>query len=110
MKEKIKRTRGNESALLLIEVLLMAAIFVTLMTSFKNLDTDASMKGAAQLETSIRRSVVACYASEGVYPPDIEYLENNYGLQIDHNKYFVRYSVFAENLMPDITVIEINNA
>ena len=109
MKNRFKRTSGNESALFLIEILLILAIFVTLITSFKNLDTDASRKGALQLETSIRRSAVACYASEGVYPPDIEYLENNYGLQIDHNRYIVRYRIFAENLMPDITVIEINN-
>lgn len=49
---------------------------------------------------------MACYAAEGVYPPDLEYLKEHYGLQVDENQYTVRYDVFAENLMPDITVLE----
>ena len=101
-----KRNSGNQIAVFLIEALILIALFVTLLTSFRTLDADASKEGLKQLETSVRRSCVACYASEGVYPPNIEYLEDNYGLIIDHSKYTVRYSVFAENLMPDITVLE----
>ena len=48
----------------------------------------------------------ACYAAEGIYPPNLEYLEEYYGLQIDETRYTVHYSAFAENLMPDITVLE----
>ena len=59
-----------------------------------------------QLEATLRRSCVACYAAEGVYPPDLDYLRDHYGLQIDEERYTVKYSVFAENLMPDITVLE----
>ena len=33
------------------------------------------------------------------------YLEENYGVQIDHDKYNVFYDGFASNIMPDITVI-----
>ena len=53
------------------------------------------------LSDAIIRSAVQCYAIEGFYPPDIEYLENNYGLLVDHNKYFVSYSVFASNIIPE---------
>ena len=49
---------------------------------------------------------MACYAAEGVYPPTLSYLEEHYGLQIDEERYTVHYSAFAENLMPDITVLE----
>ena len=45
------------------------------------------------LSDAIIRSAVQCFAIEGFYPPDIEYLENNYGLLVDHNKYFVSYRV-----------------
>ncbi|MBQ5667230.1 MAG: hypothetical protein IIV40_03545 [Oscillospiraceae bacterium] len=44
--------------------------------------------------------------SEGIYPPSWNYLEEHYGVQIDHSRYVVSYTVFAENLMPDITVLE----
>ena len=40
------------------------------------------------------------------YPPTVDYLQEHYGVQIDQDRYTVRYSVFAENRMPDITVLE----
>ena len=49
---------------------------------------------------------MACYAAEGVYPPNAAYLEEHYGVQIDHTLYTVKYEVIASNLMPDITVLE----
>jgi hypothetical protein len=49
---------------------------------------------------------VACYAAEGVYPPDLDYLKEHYGLQINEERYTVFYEIFAENLMPAITVLE----
>ena len=58
------------------------------------------------MEDTLRRAAVACYAAEGIYPPDISYLEEHYGIQIDKDRFAVYYDVFASNLMPDITVIE----
>lgn len=57
-------------------------------------------------EESILRGVVSCYALEGFYPPDYNYLKEHYGIRIDEEKYTVFYSAFASNLMPDITVVE----
>ena len=59
-----------------------------------------------QLETAVRKAVVACYAAEGFYPPDLEYLQEQYGIQISNHKYTVVYHGFGANLMPDITVVE----
>lgn len=56
------------------------------------------------LADAIVRSAVQCYAIEGFYPPSIEYLEDNYGLVVDHDKYVVSYSIFASNIMPDVEV------
>lgn len=39
-------------------------------------------------------------------PPDLEYLKNHYGIQIDEQRYTVYYNRFAQNLMPDVTVLE----
>lgn len=49
---------------------------------------------------------MTCYATEGVYPPTLEYLKKNYGIQIDESRFTVFYEVFAKNLMPEITVME----
>jgi hypothetical protein len=55
---------------------------------------------------SIMRGAIRCYALEGVYPPSYEYLKQNYGIQIDEEKYSVFYDIFASNMIPDVTVIE----
>ena len=49
---------------------------------------------------------MACYAAEGFYPPNLDYLEEHYGVQIDKRHFVVHYTAIAENLMPDITVLE----
>ena len=64
-----------------------------------------SAERLAQMEDAVRRSCAACYATEGVYPPSIDYLRDRYGLQIDEEHYIVHYTVSAQNLMPDIMVL-----
>ena len=63
-------------------------------------------QGRERLEAALRRSAVACYAAEGAYPPTLDYICEHYGVQIDERRYAVDYVVFAQNLMPDITVLE----
>lgn len=67
-------------------------------------------RGQETLERAIARASVRCYAIEGRYPPDVQYLEDNYGVQIDRSKYNVFYEGFASNLMPDITVYPVQEA
>lgn len=79
----------------------MIAVFLsgTLLFSRK-----ADLKGAETLRDAIRRASVQCYAIEGRYPPSVAYLEENYGIRIDKERYDVFYNGFASNFMPDITV------
>ena len=82
------------------------AMLLWFFTATAQLGTGQSEEGRQQLETALRRSAVACYAAEGIYPPTLEYLCEHYGIQIDEDRYYVFYEIFAENLMPDITVLE----
>lgn len=84
----------------------VAAVLLLFLAGLSNLDRDRSEEGRKQLEEALRRGAVACYAAEGIYPPDLEYLEEHYGVQVDEERYAVFYEVFASNLMPDITVLE----
>ena len=80
-------------------------VFLFFFTALANLDEGRSEEARLQLEAAVRKSAVACYAAEGIYPPDAEYLKEHYGLQIDEERYIVHYEIFASNVMPDITVI-----
>lgn len=90
----------------LIAVVLSVVVLLCFMTGLANLTAGSSTQGREQLETALRRSAVACYAAEGIYPDDLAYLQEHYGIQIDEERYTVIYTVFASNLMPDITVLE----
>lgn len=71
-----------------------------------SLDSGKDAENLRQLENALRKGCAECYAVEGAYPPNLEYLEEHYGIQVDETKYTVYYSMFAQNLMPDITVLE----
>lgn len=86
--------------------LISAVVLFCFLYGITNLSNGNSDEGRRRLEDALRRAAVACYASEGIYPPSWNYLEEHYGVQIDHSRYVVSYTVFAENLMPDITVLE----
>ena len=99
----MRKRKGLGMLLLPVAV---AAVLLLFLTGLSNLDRDRSEEGRKQLEEALRRGAVACYAAEGIYPPNVEYLEEHYGVQVDEERYAVFYEVFASNLMPDITVLE----
>ena len=104
----MKKFFSPETVLKCVQILLGAAAIAVTLLSIADIRNESMHSGSERLEVSVRRSVKAFYASEGVYPPDIQYLRDRYGLQIDDSKYVVIYSAFAENLMPEITVTELS--
>lgn len=85
---------------------LLACILFYFGSAVKNLQQDHNAQDKASLQDALTRAAVSCYAAEGVYPPDLDYLIEHYGIQINDDLYTVKYEVIASNLMPDITVLE----
>lgn len=88
----------------LAAMLAAVAVFAVVMLNF------AGRTGGREEETlkkAVTRASVQCYAIEGRYPPSVEYLEENYGVQINRKKYNVFYDGFASNVMPEINIIPI---
>jgi len=104
MREKTHNRRGLLKGLLFL--LAAALVLAAFLNALGGLNAGRGEEGRERLEDAVRRAAVACYAAEGIYPPDLDYLEEHYGLQIDEAHYTVHYDVFASNLMPDITVLE----
>ncbi|MCI9475039.1 hypothetical protein AALA22_01870 [Anaerovoracaceae bacterium 41-7] len=104
MKRKFSKWSGLIKGLLLPAV--AVCVLLCFATAFNSLDSGRNQESLEQLQEAIRRNCVACYAAEGAYPPSLEYLKEHYGVQIDEERYTVHYMVIADNLMPDITVLE----
>ncbi len=86
--------------------LLIIGILFYFLTAISNLSQGQNEEDKAQLEQALSRAAVACYAAEGAYPPNLQYLIDHYGIQINGELYDVKYEPIASNLMPDITVLE----
>lgn len=87
-------------------LLIIPAVVLCFLLTLSRLETGRRAEGKQQLEELLRRTAVTCYACEGFYPPDVAYMREHYGLQWEENQYIIRYTRFADNLMPDITVLE----
>ncbi len=96
--------KGKTIWIWVISILLVCAGLFWLFSATDKVEEGSLEAGRRQLETALRRAAVSCYAAEGIYPPELSYLETHYGVQIDREKYHVFYEIFAENLMPEITV------
>ena len=56
-------------------------------------------------EDGVRRAAVQCYALEGAYAADLQYLIDNYGIRPDTSRFIVHYMYQGDNILPDITVL-----
>lgn len=93
----------------LISTLVVAAILaLTALLAFLSIngfDRHAAGQTQGALEEAIRKAAVQCYAIEGSYPPDIDYLAEHYGIVLNKDAYFYEYQTIGSNVMPDIAVI-----
>jgi hypothetical protein len=88
------------------QALLLALVCAFVLIGVHSASVNSSSEGLKITEKAIHRALVQCYAIEGAYPPDIAYLEDNYGVMIDHDKYFIYYDAYAQNIIPDVVVTE----
>ena len=87
-------------------IVFLTVLFFVL-TGFQEARIASDAEGLRIAENSIRRAVINSFATEGKFPPSFEYLKENYGINIDENKFVVHYHIFASNIMPDIVVLQI---
>ncbi len=103
-----EKTRGPVRGLagpLILFLLLMLFLW----TGSSAVSQSSGRESGRILEDAVRRAVVQCYVCEGMYPPDLQYLTDHYGLSVDTDNFIVHYEAFASNLFPTITVISLND-
>ena len=90
-------------------ILLTICLAVFVLIGATNLQQGQQKEDQRQLEKALQRTAVACYAVEGVYPPDVAYMREHYGLTYDESRYVVHYELIASNIMPAIDVMVRNH-
>lgn len=100
----MKRRKRGFMRTLAVTLAVFAVIFfgaVILLEHIADVSDDAQ---TAMVRDAVRSAVATCYAVEGMYPGDLNYLKENYGLAYNEERFFVAYDAFASNVYPDIIV------
>lgn len=91
----------------ILAICVFVAIIVVFFCGINSLSSTTDSKEKESLENALSRSITYCYATEGYYPENLDYIKDNYGLMYDESKYFVDYHVIGSNIYPDVTIIEL---
>ena len=92
----------KEIAIVLLMLLLLGGTWAVV----SRLGTTSGEAQTQFVTDAVHNAALTCYAVEGAYPDDLEYLRENYQLAYNEDQYFVTYEAFASNRIPDIWVTE----
>lgn len=83
-----------------------AVILAFFLAAFSGIGAQARKKETENLQHALNQSVTICYALEGSYPENLDYLKEHYGISWNEQRYLVDFETVGGNLPPDITIIE----
>lgn len=91
---------------LVLSVLIFCALIALFWFGFGSASGGNEEQNLKVTRAAVQRAIVSCYAIEGAYPPNVKYLEDHYGVIINHDKYVVSYERAGSNIMPAFEVLE----
>lgn len=106
MKNRFNRRKTGQLSLFVhsLPLIIFLVIFCFFIFGVNSISNTTRTKQQENLETALSRSITQCYAVEGMYPPDLDYLKNHYGLSYDEDTFFVNYQLTSSNIAPEVTV------
>ncbi|MCQ2555150.1 MAG: hypothetical protein MJ171_05825 [Clostridia bacterium] len=99
---KKKRHMKRIAVTLMVLLIFSVCLFVL---KYPEMKRNILNESRNQIRDLVIEKAIECYSIEGAYPKDIEYLEEHYGLVINHREYIVSYDYFASNMMPTVRVL-----
>lgn len=100
----VKKEKSHIASLL--PALLLAVTLCILIAASASLASTNRDRETEILSNALDRSITQCYALEGSYPPDLDYLKEHYGLTYNSDRYFIDYRYIGSNLRPNTIIIE----
>lgn len=95
---------------LLLPVIIFGVLFVFFYYGIAAIAQTSAIEEEQSLETALNHAIVHYYSIEGRYPEDLDTIIKHYGITYDQSKYLVDYQPIASNMMPNITVIRLEEA
>ena len=105
MKLKTENKSFTTARNLILALIILALILFVAVIAINSVQTSRKAENAEIIETGVRRAAMECYANEGFFPDNIDYLIENYHLYTDNDHCIIHYSAVSSNIMPEIKVI-----
>lgn len=90
----------------IVKIVLTVLMLVLAVVLVNRISTTQQSEESEIVRQSIKDAAINCYAVEGAYPDDLDYLRENYMLAYNEDRYLVTYNSFSSNHIPDIYVTE----
>lgn len=97
--------KRRDNLILPVSLLVCGFVLVLVILAAGRIAGDTSTRQEESLNTALQKDITNCYALEGFYPPDLQYLKDHYGLVYDENAYLVDYQPVGSNIRPTYTII-----
>ncbi len=91
---------------------LMVFLFLCcLVTAIKTITREQrpSDEATARVQRAVTRAAVHCFALEGAYPPNLQYLKDNYYLIVDESRYYCELETFGANVRPNVIIVPLGD-
>lgn len=89
----------------IVTLCIFALLLGCTMRNVGSVEQKTLLQRQENVRSATLHAAVACYSVEGVYPDNVEYLVEHYGLRYDTETFILQYDAFAENILPDIRVL-----
>jgi hypothetical protein len=90
---------------LLVMVAFLTILILSLMGVLGNFSSNSNSRQAERTAELIDKALFQCYALEGSYPPELAYLENNYGVILYQEQFIYHYETIGSNIKPVVYII-----
>jgi len=101
-KPDLKKRIFNSFSFSLITFIAVISIFIFGISSVSN---SSVVNDKEILSDAIQHDIIHCYCIEGMYPPNVRYMQEHYGLTYDDSKFIIDYEYIGANIMPKVMII-----
>lgn len=102
----MRRNKGRFNFMLLLALSLMLFWIFLFFAMAGNLGASTRKDQALFLRNALEHAITSCYALEGMYPPDLQYMKDHYGLTYNESLFHVSYQPVAANIRPEYFILE----
>lgn len=107
MRKRFHKTNNTgQFTSILVALILFFLSIVVFLYGVGIISKNNALDEKKNLQETIQKDIIHCYALEGIYPPTLDYIEENYGLMYNKNKFIVDYRSDGSNIMPKVIIIE----